>query len=144
MAVRKKTNAFFEAIREGLEGTIEALEKGEPLTCRMVELPPPPVEMSSKEIAKLRKETLGVSQRIFAGLLNVAPQTVHAWEQGRNKPSGSSLRLLELAAANPETMTALLAHKHRRGTGKARRTVGLHRTTGRKRTTPRSKKPVAT
>ncbi len=33
---------------------------------------------------------------LFAQYLGVSPKTVEAWEAGKNKPSGSSSRLLEL------------------------------------------------
>ncbi len=64
--------------------------------------------MSPRQIAELRRNGLGVSQSIFARLLNVALQTVHAWEQGTRKPTGSALRLLNLAAQKPITLKRLV------------------------------------
>ena len=67
-----------------------------------------PATMSPKEIIHLRKKVLDVSQILFAKLFNVALQTVHAWEQGRRKPRGASLRLLKLTQSNPEPMRKLI------------------------------------
>ncbi len=64
--------------------------------------------MTAGQIAHFRRNTLGISQRLFAGLLNVAPQTVHAWEQGGRTPSGMALRLLSIAKMHPETFRALV------------------------------------
>ncbi len=43
----------------------------------------------------LRAE-LNVSQAVFARVLGVSKKTVEAWEAGRNVPSGSARRLLEV------------------------------------------------
>ncbi|MBN2581918.1 MAG: helix-turn-helix domain-containing protein [Planctomycetes bacterium] len=93
---RSGKREFFELVHGALEEGVEALESGRKLTVRDVELPGPPEPMSADEIATLRERTLGVSQRVFAAMLNASPQTVHAWEQGRKRPSGPALRLLEL------------------------------------------------
>jgi DNA-binding transcriptional regulator YiaG len=60
--------------------------------------------MSASEIAAFRKKKLRVSQRVFAGMLNASPNTIHAWEQGRKKPSGIALRLLRLIQSRPEIL----------------------------------------
>lgn len=38
------------------------------------------------------------SQAVFAAYLNTGKSTVQKWEQGRKKPGGSSLKLLNLVA----------------------------------------------
>jgi putative transcriptional regulator len=38
---------------------------------------------------------------MFAGSLGVSPKTVEAWENGRNKPEGTSRRLLEIVRDDP-------------------------------------------
>ena len=77
------------------------------------EMPSMPEEMMPFEIAEFRRTILCVSQRIFAKMLNVAVQTVQAWEQGGRKPSGTSLRLLRLAYKEPRILTELLVDKRR-------------------------------
>jgi putative transcriptional regulator len=48
------------------------------------------------------RETLGVSQAVFANLLGVSIATVRAWEQGVNVPSGMATRFLAEIRANPD------------------------------------------
>ena len=47
-------------------------------------------------IQRIRDEA-GMSQRVFALTLNVTPSLVSQWERGEKKPSGPSLKLLNLA-----------------------------------------------
>jgi putative transcriptional regulator len=37
-----------------------------------------------------------MSQSVFAAVLNVGRTTVAQWEQGRKKPAGSAVRLLDV------------------------------------------------
>lgn len=50
---------------------------------------------SSAQIRALRT-SLQLSQPVFAGVLNTSVSTVRSWEQGDKKPSGPSLKLLNL------------------------------------------------
>jgi putative transcriptional regulator len=43
-----------------------------------------------------------LSQPVFAAALNVSPETIRAWEQGKREPDGPTLRLLEVAEQHPE------------------------------------------
>ncbi len=52
-------------------------------------------EMSPKKIKALH-EKAHVSQAVFAAVLNTSPSTVQKWEIGDKKPSGPSLKLLNL------------------------------------------------
>ncbi|HVS73364.1 MAG TPA: type II toxin-antitoxin system MqsA family antitoxin [Phycisphaerae bacterium] len=99
----KKRNEFFEGIKAGLEEAL-AWAKGAdvPVTVREVELPDPPAPMSPRQIARLRTKKVGVSQAVFAKLINSSVQTVHSWEQGRGRPSGPTLRFLRLLEKRPE------------------------------------------
>jgi len=54
-------------------------------------------EYSPEQIRALRENT-HMSQRVFAALLNVGTSTVEHWELGLKKPSGPSLRLLDVVA----------------------------------------------
>jgi putative transcriptional regulator len=53
---------------------------------------------SSDDIRAIRHRA-HVSQAVFARVLNVEPVTVQKWEQGAKKPSGASLRLLQIVDA---------------------------------------------
>ena len=53
--------------------------------------------LSARQIRQLRRKQK-VSQAIFAALLNVSKSTVQQWEQGKKKPGGASLKLLNLVS----------------------------------------------
>jgi len=55
----------------------------------------------ARRVARLRRR-LKVSQALFAQMLNVSAETVRAWEQGKNPPSGPAARLLELVGQHPD------------------------------------------
>src|SRR3990167_291977 len=50
-------------------------------------------KFSASKIKKLRKEA-GVSQPVFANIINVSLATVKQWERGERTPSGAALKLL--------------------------------------------------
>jgi putative transcriptional regulator len=52
-------------------------------------------ELSAPKIKKIRISS-GVSQAIFAKVLNVSPAAIKQWERGERKPSSSALKLLNL------------------------------------------------
>lgn len=70
------------------------------LTARVAEAPPAPTYTSAR-IARIR-DSLHLSQAVFAMALNVSPETVRAWEQGKREPDGAALRLLQIAEQHPE------------------------------------------
>lgn len=105
---KDRDTRFFEGIKAGLNEAIAWAEgKDVPATIREVELPDPPAPMSPRQIAALRKKRVHVSQAVFARLINASVQTVHAWEQGRGKPSGPALRFLRLLEKRPELIHEL-------------------------------------
>lgn len=53
-------------------------------------------ELDPGAIRRIRDEA-NMSQAIFALTLNVTPSLVSQWERGEKKPSGPSLKLLNLA-----------------------------------------------
>jgi len=56
---------------------------------------PPVKPLSAGQIRRLRTRNKA-SQAVFAAYLNTSPSTVQKWEQGRKKPNGPSLKLLNL------------------------------------------------
>jgi putative transcriptional regulator len=72
------------------------------------EMPDEPKALSSKQIKKIR-ETLNVSQPVFAKFLGVSDKAVKAWERGGSKPNGCALRLLEIAMKHPKDFFQLIA-----------------------------------
>ncbi len=99
----KKRNEYFEGIKQGLDEALQWAKGGDvPATIREVELPDAPKPMTPRQIATLRAKKVGVSQAAFARLINASVHTVHAWEQGRGRPSGPALRFLRLLEKRPE------------------------------------------
>ncbi len=56
----------------------------------------PPVKEYTAEQIKLIRLKNHASQGVFAAYLNTSKSTVQKWEQGKKKPNGSSLKLLNL------------------------------------------------
>ena len=52
-------------------------------------------DLCPQEIKALREEA-NISQAVFAAILNTSTSTVQKWEAGDKKPSGPSLKLLNL------------------------------------------------
>lgn len=69
------------------------------LSARSATVAPPPAYDAAR-VRRVRAK-LRVTQPVFAGLLNVSPSTVRAWEQGAKSPQGPTRRLLEMAERQP-------------------------------------------
>ena len=63
----------------------------------------PEVEVSAEDIKKIR-ESIHLSQPVFAKLLNVSASSVKQWEQGKRTPTGSTKILLELLEKEPHIL----------------------------------------
>jgi putative transcriptional regulator len=82
--------------------------KGEiTLKTTTLEMPDQPPEISAKEITTLRLKS-GMSQAIFARLLNVSAKTVQSWEQGQRRPSQAALRLIQVFRHDPSAMIEMV------------------------------------
>jgi len=92
---------LFAELTESLNEVLAHAQGKITLKTKRVPIPELPEERPSKEIVRIRKK-LGVSQAVFARVLGVARDTEISWEQGRRKPSGPALRLLEIAERHPE------------------------------------------
>jgi len=92
---------------QSLRGHADHLEGKRKVTMRVTNLtlPEPIKAIRPKEIVGIR-EKLNVSQPVFAALLNVPLATARSWEQGKRKPSGAALRLLDLARQRPKILLA--------------------------------------
>jgi len=107
----ERTNAAGRRLLKAMRGLVEAVEKGDTskLTTRIVEIPEPP-HYTALDVKMLR-QSLGVSQGIFAQLLAVSPELVSHWEYGIRKPAPVVCRLFDRIKDNP---TAFLAAYVRR------------------------------
>ncbi len=52
-------------------------------------------ELSAAKIKKIRLNA-GISQAVFAKIINVSVAAIKQWERGERKPSGAALKLLNL------------------------------------------------
>jgi DNA-binding transcriptional regulator YiaG len=95
------------AIKEGR--TKPARVNRRKITSRKAEVSPPP-RYNPGHILKVRR-SLGVSQPVFASMLNVSRSTVRAWEQGSREPEGATRRLLEVAAKHPKVLAEAVGMK---------------------------------
>ena len=99
-------NSLNEAVAHD-RGELKARTERISLDARKAQVAPPP-RYTADNIRKIRRG-LGVSQPIFAGMLNVSGSTVRAWEQGVREPGGPTLRLLEIAEKNPSVLVDAVA-----------------------------------
>ncbi len=66
------------------------------------------IDVHNIDVRDLR-QSLGLTQQQFALAYGLEADTVQNWEQGRAKPQGAALVLLNLIEREPDTITALLA-----------------------------------
>jgi putative transcriptional regulator len=123
MAARRKRTSFGRRLIGSAEEAVMiargTLEPGRVsrYTATSAEVDPPP-QYSADKIKKIRGQ-MDVSQPVFAAALNVSPETIRAWEQGKREPDGATLRLLEVADEHPDVFL-----KKIRARGSSRRRVG--------------------
>jgi putative transcriptional regulator len=104
-------NKSIEFNAEDLVGSVESLANHvagkDKVTLRTKTLPlPRPIKsLSPAQVRAIRKK-LNVSQPVFAAMLNVPSVTAASWERGRRKPTGTALRLLDIAKRHPEVLLA--------------------------------------
>lgn len=95
--------SLFEVLKTGLKEAIAHAEGRIELRTVTVTRPAPPPGMEPRQIAAVRTR-MDMTQVAFADLLNVSPATLRRWERGEGRPTGTALRLLQLAAEKPETL----------------------------------------
>lgn len=97
----RQRKPLFERLKQGLEEGI-AHAQGE-MTLRTVEVPEEPPEIDARTLAALRVRA-GMSQAVFARMLNVSTKTLQSWEQGVRQPSHASRRLIQVFSEHPEAL----------------------------------------
>jgi DNA-binding transcriptional regulator YiaG len=63
---------------------------------------------AKSEVAKVR-QSLGLTQQDFAGLLGVGLSTLRSWEQNKREPSGAARMLITIALKHPEVLQEAVA-----------------------------------
>ena len=91
---------LFERLKAGLEEGIRHAKGEITLKTTTLEGPDRPPEVGAEELTKLRLAS-GMSQAVFARLLNVSTKTVQGWEQGLRRPSQAALRLIQVFRHDP-------------------------------------------
>ena len=90
---------------DGLQELVSAMEAGDDLggrfTCRTVKLDLRPVP-HTPDMVKDARQTLAVSQVIFARFLGVSPKTIRAWEQSVNKSNATACRFMDDIRRTPD------------------------------------------
>lgn len=95
----------YEQILEGLKDGI-AQARGE-LNLKTTTLPPKAPTLSRSQVVAIRT-SIGMSQSVFAGYLNVPTKTLQSWEQGARKPKAGEARLLQIIRAVPEQIVQIV------------------------------------
>ena len=93
----KKHDSILQAVHETARG-LHAAGVMDALTMREFDaLCLSPIEEYSAEQIKQLRLRFKASQAVFAAYLNTSASTVQKWEQGKKRPNGPSLKLLNLA-----------------------------------------------
>ena len=114
MAKSKKVS-LFDQLTSGLADSI-AHSKGE-LSLKTTQVPPPPPDTNAKEVRDLR-QSLRMSQAVFAATLNVSKRTIQSWEQGVRHPSDAALRMIQVVQADPGIIYIFYPGARRKPDGK--------------------------
>ena len=94
--MRRTKSAILEAVHDTAKGLHKPGVMDQVTLREFDRLCLPPVEPLEPAQIKHIRETSRVSQAVFARLLNTSLSTVHKWEIGQKKPTGTALKLLHL------------------------------------------------
>ena len=92
--ITKRLAAFATALEENKTVT-------ERFTCHRITLDLQPKPYDPK-LAKKTRDSLGLSQALFAQFLGVSVKTVSAWECGSKNPKNIACRFMDEIRENPE------------------------------------------
>ena len=101
---KQKKIKLFAGLKQSLSQAL-AYERGEPVSVRISELPPPPKPLTPRQIRAIR-QSFNASQAAFARMINVSLNAVESWEQGVRRPREATLKLLTIAHKHPEVLLA--------------------------------------
>lgn len=85
---------FFKELMTSLNEAI-AIERGELKGKKTVYEIQPVKIYNNKEIKQIRN-SVGMTQGLFADYMGVSNKTVEAWEKGTNHPTGTACRLISM------------------------------------------------
>lgn len=85
---------FFDELVTGLNEAI-AIESGELRGKKTIYEILPVKNYNNAEIKQIRN-SVGMTQTLFANFMGVSSKTVEAWEKGTNHPTGTACRLISM------------------------------------------------
>ncbi len=91
--------SVFKSLTTGLEQAIDI--ENEKVSARKHKVTIAPVEEFSNSEIKEVRESLKMTQVIFAQILGVSKKTVEAWESGINSPNGPAKRIISMLKEDP-------------------------------------------
>lgn len=96
---------IFSELVEGIESYRE-FQQGK-ITLKTVEVEiPEPLDITAEEIKSIR-ESLQLSQAVFARKLRTSVRTYQGWEQGKTRPNPQAVLLLKMVEKSPQTFHAI-------------------------------------
>ncbi len=107
MTRTKGREPLFERLRIGLEEGIRHAKGEITVKTTILDMPDRPPKVGAEELTDIRLAS-GLSQAIFARMLNVSTKTVQNWELGHHKPSQAALRLIQVLRQNPSVLLEII------------------------------------
>jgi DNA-binding transcriptional regulator YiaG len=104
---RKFSSPLAKELIEGLEETLEKLKVGGIASVKYTVLEIPPDVLHPIHIKQIR-ESLGLSQQLFADFIAASASAVRAWEQGAKTPTPMAKRFMVAMRDDPEYWQAKL------------------------------------
>jgi putative transcriptional regulator len=126
----KNRKPLFERLKTGLEEAILHAKGEITLKTTTLERPDRPPDVQADELTRLRIES-GMSQAVFAQVLNVSTKTVQSWEQGSRKPSQATLRLIQVFRQNPSVVLQIVGMSGPNGDASSAKRTGNVPSSGR-------------
>jgi len=92
--------SLFDELKQSMTEAIK-YAKGDTTKARLKHVFIEEVPLLDKSEVKAIRTNLGMTQKNFALIVGVSLKTVEAWESGKNSPSGSASRVMEIIAKDP-------------------------------------------
>ena len=96
---------LFSELKEGFQALQDEQNRKITLKQHIIEQPVTP-QLTSDELVELR-QTLNLSQSVFAHYLRINKRTLENWEQGRAKPNAQAATLIKMVQKYPDTIERL-------------------------------------
>lgn len=101
--------SLMEQLTTSLDELEQHLKNDKKLRTRKIRVKSLPT-FGPHDIKAIRSKTK-LSQSMLSEVIGVSPKTVEAWEQGKNRPSGSSTRILQLLNNDPNLILKEVTEK---------------------------------